>query len=108
MLPMNPRFDRTQIEGVLREVVETLAPIDRTPCSAGEREAADWLAKRLRSVDGVKVTLEDEPSWGIFPPTAVALGALGGAGALLVMGGRRAGALLAAVGMAGIVDEAQN
>ncbi len=93
---------------MLRDVVEKLAPLDRTPCSAGEREAAEWLATRLRSVAGVDVALEDEPSWGIFPPTAVGLGTLGLAAALLVMSGRRGGALLAAAGLAGIVDEAQN
>ena len=53
----------------LREVVETLAPIDRTPCSPGEREAADWLAERMRKIDGVDVTLEDESSWGCSLPT---------------------------------------
>ncbi len=36
-----------RVEPVLREVVETLAAIDRTPCSAGERESAEWLAARL-------------------------------------------------------------
>jgi hypothetical protein len=98
-----------RLEGILREVVETLAPLDRTPCSPGEREAADWLATRMCAVRGVDVTLEDEPSWGIFPPTATALGLLGIAAAALVLCGRRlAGALLAALGYAGVVDEAQN
>jgi Peptidase family M28 len=106
MLSMN---DAAKLEGVLREVVERLARIDRTPCSPGEREAADWLAARLRAVDGVEVALEDEPSWGTFPPTATGLGVCGLAGAALVLGGRRlAGALLAAGVYAGIVDEAQN
>jgi hypothetical protein len=94
---------------VLREVVETLAPIDRAPCSAGERQAAEWLASRMRAVAGVEVTLEDEPSWGTFPPTLTCLGLLGSAGAALVLARRRAaGALLAAAALAGIVDEAQN
>jgi hypothetical protein len=98
-----------QLDGVLREVVETLAPLDRTPCSAGEREAALWLAQRMRAVDGVEVALEDEPSWGTFPPTATGLGLLGILGAELVLRGRRAaGALLAGLTYAGIVDEAQN
>jgi hypothetical protein len=98
-----------ELEEVLREVVETLAPLDRTPCSAGEREAAQWLAERLRAVDGVEVALEDEPSWGTFPPTATGLGLLGILGAGLVLRGhRRAGGLLAALTYAGIVDEAQN
>ena len=98
-----------QLEGVLREVVDTLAAIERPPCSPGERQAAEWLARRLRSLAGVEVALEDEPSWGTFPPTVTGLGLLGIAGAALVLGGRpRAGALLAAGGLAAIVDEAQN
>jgi hypothetical protein len=105
-----PDVDEHALEGVLREVVETLAALDRTPCSPGERQAAEWLAARLRSVRGVHaVELEDEPSWGTFPPTATGLGALGMAAAALVLCGRRArGALMAAVTFAGIVDEAQN
>ena len=31
----------TEEEQRIREVVETLAPLDRTPCSPGEREAAE-------------------------------------------------------------------
>jgi hypothetical protein len=112
MLPVSAnesRLDRARLEGVLREVVETLAAIDRTPCSPGERQAAEWLSARLRAVAGVDVVLEDEPSWGTFPPTATGLGLLGMAGAALVRRGRRAsGALLAVATFAGIVDEAQN
>ncbi|HWF32658.1 MAG TPA: M28 family peptidase [Solirubrobacteraceae bacterium] len=97
-----------RIEAILREVVETLAPIDRTPCSAGERAAAEWVAARLLARD-VSVALEDEPSWGTFPPTATGTGLLGIAGAALVLRGRRlGGALLALAVFAGIVDEAQN
>jgi Zn-dependent M28 family amino/carboxypeptidase len=100
---------RAQPEDVLREVVDTLAAIERPPCSLGERQAAEWLAERLRAVGGVDVALEDEPSWGTFPPTATGLGLLGMAGAALVLRGRRRlGALLAAATFAGIVDEAQN
>jgi hypothetical protein len=101
--------DEVALERALREVVETLAPLERTPCSPGEREAAAWLAARLGAVEGVEVALEDEPSWGTFPPTATGLGALGLAAAMLVLRGRRlVGALLAAATYAGIVDEAQN
>jgi Peptidase family M28 len=96
------------LDGLLREVVETLAPIDRTPCSAGERAAAEWVAARLLASDA-GVALEDEPSWGTFPPTATGTGLLGIVGAALVLSGRRlAGALLALAVFAGIVDEAQN
>ncbi|HEX4563372.1 MAG TPA: hypothetical protein VH115_02860, partial [Solirubrobacteraceae bacterium] len=76
------------LEDRQREVVERLAPLDRTPCSAGEREAAEWLAQRLRAVEGVDVELEDEPSWGTFPPTGFALGSLGVAAAALALRGR--------------------
>jgi Peptidase family M28 len=107
--PDSDRLDAASLDGVLRGVVEALAPLDRTPCSLGERQAAEWLAARLRIVEGVDVALEDEPSWGTFPPTATALGLLGIVGAALVIRGRRAaGALLAASAYAGIVDEVQN
>jgi hypothetical protein len=97
------------IEATLREVVETLAPLDRPPCSPGERAAAEWLHTRLGSVEGVEAELEDEPSWGTFPPTATGLGLAGVLAALLSLRGRRlAGALLAAATFAGIVDEAHN
>jgi hypothetical protein len=104
-----PSLDDAALEAVLREVVETLAPLDRTPCSEGEREAAQWLAERMRQMPGVDVALEDEDSWGTFPPTATGLGLLGLAGALSVLRGRRAsGGLLALAAFAGIVDEAHN
>jgi hypothetical protein len=98
-----------KLDELLRDVVETLAAIERPPCSPGERRAAEWLAERLRAIDGVEVALEDEPSWGTFPPTATALGLLAAAGAALVLGARRrSGALLAAASFAGVLDEAQN
>ena len=97
------------LEPILREVVETLAELDRTPCSEGERAAAEWLADRLRAVAGVRVSLEEEASWGTFPPTATGLGLLGAAGAVLVLRGRPwAGSLAVALAVAGILDEAQN
>jgi hypothetical protein len=106
---MSEPSDPHESEQVLREVVQTLAEIERPPCSPGERRAAEWLAERLRMLAGVEVALEDEPSWGTFPPTAAGLGALGMlAAALVLRGRRRLGALLAAATFAGIVDEAQN
>src|SRR5262245_44362480 len=102
-------LDHAHLDALLREVVETLAAIDRTPCSPGERQAAEWLASRLSEVGRLSVSLEEEPSWGTFPPNATGLGLLGVAGAVLVLAGRRvAGALVAAASFAGVVDEAQN
>jgi hypothetical protein len=107
--PTDPRASSGQLEELLREVVQTLAPLDRTPCSPGERTAAEWLERRLWTIPGVHVALEEAPSWGTFPPTSAALGLLGLAGAVLVRAGRpRAGLPLAACSFAGIVDEAQN
>ncbi len=97
------------IEQTLHDVVETLAPIERTPCSPGERAAAEWLAARLRAVPGVEAELEDEPSWGTFPPTATGLGLAGVLAAVFSLRRHRAfGRLLAAATLAGIVDEADN
>jgi hypothetical protein len=104
-----PSLDDAKLVAILREVVETLAPLDRTPCSEGEREAGQWLAERMRRTPGVHVELEDEDSWGTFPPTSTGLGLLGLAGALSVLRGQRAtGGLLALGAFAGIVDEAHN
>ncbi len=97
------------IEATLREVVETLAPLERTPCSAGERAAAEWLHDRFAAVAGVQAELEDEPSWGTFPPTSTGLGLAGVLAALVSLRGRGlAGALLAGLTIAGVVDEAHN
>lgn len=104
-----PPVSHHPIDATLHEVVETLAPLDRPPCSPGERAAAHWLQERLRTIPGVDVQLEQEPSWGTFPPTSAALGMLGLAGAALVLSARpRIGVLLAAVSFVGVVDEAQN
>src|SRR5258708_6791139 len=97
------------MERVLREVVETLAPMDRTPCSPGERRAAEWLASRLGAIDGVAVTLEDEPSWGTFPPTSTGVGLLGMTAAWLALRRRRGAAALFAIAcISSLLDEAQN
>jgi hypothetical protein len=96
-------------EGTLREVIETLAAIERPPCSPGERQAADWLAQRFRQAGVEHVAVEEEPSWGSFPPTVTALSALGAVGALLTLRGRRAaGGALSAGALLGILDEINN
>jgi hypothetical protein len=69
----------------LREVVQDLAGLNRTPCSHGEREAAIWIARRLRVAGCDDVTMEEEPSWGPFLPLATGLGALSAWAAGLVL-----------------------
>lgn len=93
----------------LREVVHTLAALERGPCSPGEREAAEWIARRLRSAGVSDVALEDEPSWGPFPPLVTTMGIMGALGGLLVRSGRpKLGAALALTGTLGLADEIQN
>ncbi len=99
--------DATQ--ATLHEVVERLAPLERTPCSPDEREAAEWIASRLRAAGVGEVELELAPSWGSFQPQATALGVLGTLACLLALARRPAIAVGCAVGsVLGIVDEAQN
>ena len=103
--PARPTAD----DRTLREAVEGLARLDRTPCSAGELEAARWIAARFRGAGIGEVAEEQEPSWGTFVPQITGLGALGVAAALLAVRGRRLAATCCAVlAAAGIVDEAQN
>jgi len=96
-------------DATLREVVESLAVIERPPCSSGERQAAHWLAARLVRAGCSPVELEDEPAWGGYLPTSAALGLLASAGSVLAMRGRRAAGTLAALGAAAaLVDDVQN
>ena len=52
------REPRASLE-TLREVVEALAPLEREAGSAGEREAAEWLAARFESA-GAPARVEEE------------------------------------------------
>src|SRR6516165_5132230 len=93
-----------EITDTLREVTETLAGLDRPPCSPGERAAAEWLAERLGGAGVESVNIEDEPSWGAFPPLTTAIGALGLLGAACALSGRRAiGAAAAVASIAALV-----
>ena len=96
-------------EATLREVVETLAPIERPPCSEGERRAAEWLVARLRTAGAARVELEEETGYGTFPPTLLAIGVLAVVGADLALRGLRlSGTLAAAASVAAFADEIEN
>ena len=98
-----------QTVATLREVVETLAAIERPPCSPGEREAAAWLARRFEAAGCERVDVEEEPAWGGYLPVAATLGAAASAGALLALRGRRvAGTLVPLAAAAALVDDVQN
>ena len=89
----------------LRDVVETLAAIERPSASEGEAQAAAWIAERLRS-HGCDVQVDVEPAYGDFWKPLFALNALGlAAGVLKLRGRRRLGTALALVAALGIADE---
>lgn len=89
----------------LRERLEELERIERPSASEGERRAAEWLVARLAEL-GAEARIEAEPAHGTYWwPLGIgaALGALTGFAAL--RGRRLLGALLGAVGAAGIADD---
>ncbi len=95
-------------EATLREVIAALAPIERPPCSPGERQAAEWIADRLVRAGCTGVHLEEEPAYGRYLDHLAGLGVVGLLDAALVIAGRRrAGAALAALCAAALIDEAQ-
>ena len=89
----------------LRERLEQLEKIDRPSASEGERRAAEWLVARFAEL-GAEARIEAEPAHGTYWwPLGIGamLGALGGIAAL--RGRRLLGALLGAIGAAGIADD---
>ena len=89
---------RASIE-TLREVVETLAPLDRLAGTEGERVAAEWLAQRLERAGAAAIVDEEEYLDG-FAPLLGALAATGVAAGIAGAGGRARGAATAAGGAA--------
>lgn len=89
----------------LRGWLEELEQIDRPSASEGERRAAEWIVERFAEL-GAEARIEAEPAHGTYWwPLGIgaALGALGGIAAL--RGRRLLGAVLGAVGAAGIADD---
>ncbi len=89
----------------LRARLEELERIDRPSASEGEREAAEWLVDRFAEL-GAEARIEAEPAHGTYWwPLGIGagLGALGAVAAL--RGRRRLGAVLGALGAAGIADD---
>ena len=96
-------------EAGARELIETLARLERLPCSPGERQAAEWIAQRLEAAGCDEVALEEEPAYGRYAPTIAGLGLAGALASALCVAGRRTAALLISLaGIATVVDEAQN
>jgi hypothetical protein len=96
------------LEAGLRQTIETLAAIDRPACSPGEREAAEWIAARLREL-GCAARVEEELSDTGYARPMAALGGLGVLAGLAALRGRRAlGGLVAVLVAAGIAEDISN
>ncbi len=95
----------------LQRTIETLAAMDRGPCTPGEREAAEWLLERLRQ-EGCETRLETDPAFTGFARTHAALSVTGAVAGLLGRSRtprRRAlGAALGAAAAAAIADDCAN
>jgi peptidase M28-like protein len=89
----------------LRERLEELEKIDRPSASEGERRAAEWLVERFAE-EGAEARIEAETAHGTYWwPLGIGAG-LGALGAIAALRGRRLlGALLGAIGAAGIADD---
>ncbi len=96
-------------EATLREVIEHLATLDRPAGSAGEREAAEWLAARLRRARAA-VAIDAVPYREGYAHLLAGLCAAGTVGATLALTrrGRRAGGLLGAAAGALVADDISN
>ena len=89
----------------LRERLEELEKIDRPSASEGERRAAEWLVAQFAEL-GAEARIEAESAHGTYWWPLGIGAALGAGGALAALRGRRIlGALLGAIGAAGIADD---
>ncbi|MEZ5155611.1 MAG: M28 family peptidase [Solirubrobacterales bacterium] len=96
-------------EATLREVIGALAPIERSAGSAGEREAAHWIAERL-TMAGAPARVEEARFRGDFAGVIGALAAAGAAAgiAAATKRGRRLGAVAGAAVAGLIADDISN
>jgi hypothetical protein len=97
-------------EATLREVIETLAPLERRAGSPGEREAADWIAGRLAAA-GCAARVEEahfhDGYARVISPLA-AVSAVAGLAALATPRLRRLAGATAAGVTAAIADDISN
>jgi Zn-dependent M28 family amino/carboxypeptidase len=63
----------------MREVIETLAPIERAAGSPGERQAAEWIVERLKLAGAQNARVEEEQFYAGWPWLHAKLAAVGAA-----------------------------
>ena len=106
LLPPRPHLEH---EATAREVIETLAPLERRAGSPGEEQAARWLSERLARA-GCDTCIDEErflDGYARVIGSLAAAGALAGAAALGTRWRRAAGLAGAAVAAA-IADDISN
>ena len=91
---LTPAAARTP-QGLLREVVEALAPLERLAGSEGEHEAAEWIAQRLEAA-GARALVDEEEFDDGFADLLAGLAA--GAAASGLAGMTRAGRPIGVLG----------
>lgn len=92
----------TPTQQALHADVAALAALDRLPCSPGEAQAAGWIAERMAAC-GARVVVDEELIHGTYYTPLGVLNALGAAGGVAVLAGRRGlGGVLAVAAAAGI------
>jgi Zn-dependent M28 family amino/carboxypeptidase len=97
-------------EATLREVIETLAPLERRAGSEGERQAAEWIAQRLRAA-GCEAAIESEQyreGYARVMSTLSVTSGLAGAAALASRRARPVAGALAGAVVAAIADDVSN
>jgi len=95
----------------MREVVETLAPIERAAGGPGEHEAAGWIVERLGVAGAQNARIEEEQYFDGYPRLHAKLSAVGVAAGLVGLLSRRlrVPAALAGVGAGlAIADDCSN
>ena len=108
---MDQRPEAGSVEVTLREVAETLAPLERRAGSEGEREAAEWIVERLRQAGVTDPHLEDATFLDGYAPLIAKLAAtaaVSGAASLLSRRARIPAGVAALAAAALIADDASN
>jgi hypothetical protein len=97
-------------DSTLREVVETLAPLERRAGSEGERQAAQWIAQRLRAA-GCEAEVQEEAFRDGYARVMSALSIASGVAGVAALASRRArpvAGVAAGAVAAAIADDVSN
>jgi Zn-dependent M28 family amino/carboxypeptidase len=95
----------------MREVVETLAPIERAAGEPGERQAAEWIVERLSAAGANNARIDEEQFYDGYPRLHAGLSAVGVAVAAVGLVSRRLRGPAALAGLAAglaIADDCSN